>query len=169
MLVGIISDSHDNLTNLGKAIELLNERKVDLVLHCGDFISPFVMKRLWELKAKLIGVFGNNDGDKALLSELAYKKGFELHNQPYSMKIGDRKLLLMHGWGSKEETLTLINSLAEVGHYDIIIYGHTHEAFNKVIGRTLVVNPGEVYGYLTGKASLAILNVEKLEAEIIEL
>lgn len=58
MKVGIISDTHDNLPLVDKAIERLNREKVKIVLHAGDYIAPFTVVRFKQLEAKLIGVFG---------------------------------------------------------------------------------------------------------------
>ena len=69
MLIGIISDTHDNLPMIEKAVKKLNEENVALVLHAGDYVSPFVIPKLKALNAKLIGVFGNNDGDHEFLKK----------------------------------------------------------------------------------------------------
>jgi putative phosphoesterase len=53
--------------------------------------------------------------------------------------------------------------------YDVIIYGHVHEAKAYKKGRTLIINPGEVCGYLTGKPSIAVLDTKSMEARIIPL
>jgi len=63
----------------------------------------------------------------------------------------------------------LLKALAESGLYDIVIYGHTHQAVIEKRGRTLVVNPGELCGCLTGRSSYALINVEKLEVDLIYL
>jgi len=39
MLIGIISDTHDNVSSLAKAIEYFNRRPGNLVLQWGVFIS----------------------------------------------------------------------------------------------------------------------------------
>ena len=75
MKIGIISDSHDNIWKLEKALETL--QSTDVVLHCGDLIAPFIIKRL---KAGLGDrpvhvVWGNNDGDKRLLTQFAQEAG----------------------------------------------------------------------------------------------
>ena len=44
MKLGIISDSHENMPLIAKAVELFNHEEVDLVLHAGDFISPITAK-----------------------------------------------------------------------------------------------------------------------------
>lgn len=67
--IGIMADTHDRLQLIDRAVETLNREGVDLVLHAGDYVAPFAVLRLKPLKAKLIGVFGNNDGDKSLLKE----------------------------------------------------------------------------------------------------
>ncbi len=69
MLIGIMSDTHDNLPAIRKAVEFFNERNVDLVIHAGDYVAPFVARELKKLKAPLKGVFGNNDGERKGLYE----------------------------------------------------------------------------------------------------
>ncbi|MCJ7470999.1 YfcE family phosphodiesterase, partial [Candidatus Bathyarchaeota archaeon] len=62
MLIGLISDTHDCLPLVDKAVKRLNDENVDIVLHAGDYVSPFVIPKFKDLRMKLIGVFGNNDG-----------------------------------------------------------------------------------------------------------
>ncbi len=54
MLVGVISDTHDNLPMIEKAVKRLNEEKVGLALHAGDYVSPFVIPKFKALNAPLI-------------------------------------------------------------------------------------------------------------------
>jgi putative phosphoesterase len=44
MKIGLISDTHDNVENIRKAIKEFNDRNVDLVLHAGDFASPIAVE-----------------------------------------------------------------------------------------------------------------------------
>ena len=50
MLIGAISDTHDNLPQIEKAVQILNEQKVGLVLHAGDYVAGFVIPQLAKLK-----------------------------------------------------------------------------------------------------------------------
>ncbi len=50
MLIGAISDTHDNLPKIEKAVQNLNEQKVGLVLHAGDYVAGFVIPRLGKTK-----------------------------------------------------------------------------------------------------------------------
>jgi len=165
MLIGLIADTHDNLPMVDKAVKKLNEMNVGLVLHAGDYVAPFVIPKLKELKAKLIGVFGNNDGDRELLKKrFSEYKDLEVHGNFAEIIVGGLKIALLHG--DEEELLeALINSQS----FDIVVHGHNHKTDVYQKGKTLIVNPGEVCGYLTGKSTIALLDTDRREAEIIEL
>lgn len=61
-----------------------------------------------------------------------------------------------------------MKSIARVKAYDIVIYAHTHEAaIEKKDREALTINPGECYGWLTSKKTVAILDLEKEEARIV--
>ncbi|HKZ56870.1 MAG TPA: metallophosphoesterase [Thermodesulfovibrionales bacterium] len=159
MLIGIISDTHDNQDKTRKAIELFNKKGVEYVIHAGDYTSPFTLKLFKELNCRYVGVFGNNDGDKLLLLE---RSEGNIYNQPYIFTLLNRKIVVLHEHH-------LVDALADSGHFDIIIYGHTHEAVTKKVKNTLVINPGEAGKWLYGKSTVAIADLKKMEAEIIEL
>jgi predicted phosphodiesterase len=50
-----MADTHDNLPLIDKAIRRLNEENVEIVLHAGDYVSPFVIPKFKELKTKQDG------------------------------------------------------------------------------------------------------------------
>jgi hypothetical protein len=159
MLIGIIADTHDNLIYTRKAIELFNKRKVEHVIHAGDYTSPFTLKLFKELNCKYDGVFGNNDGDKLLLLE---RSEGNIHNQPYIFTLNNKKIIVMHEHH-------VIDALADSGHFDLVIYGHTHKPDVRKVKYTLIVNPGEAGTWLYGTSTVALADLNKMEAEIIEL
>ena len=159
MLIGIMSDTHDNLILVKKAIELFNDRKVGYVIHAGDYTSPFTLKLFKELRCKYVGIFGNNDGDKLLLLERAEGN---IRNQPYIFTLNNRKIVVMHEHN-------VADALADSGHFDLVIYGHTHKPNIRKVKNTLLVNPGEVSSWLYGKSTVALADLNKMEAEIVEL
>jgi len=160
MLIGIMSDSHDNLNSIKKAVNVFNERKVEIVLHAGDLVSPFTANELEKLKAKFIAVFGNNDGDKPFLME-RFKNIGELHNEPYEFELDGKKIVIMHA-------PKFLDELLEDKRYDIVIYGHTHRVDVRK-GTSLIINPGECGGWLYGRSTIAILDTKTLNPEIVDL
>ena len=159
MIVGIISDTHDNLDNLAKAVEIFHSRNVEHIIHAGDYTSPFTWRILKHFKGDFTGIFGNNDGEKVLLKKLSKDR---IHTQPYIFSLHERKIVVMH-------EPDVVDALADSGHFDLVVFGHTHEPVIKMVNKTLVVNPGEVCGWLYKKPTVAIVNLVNMEAEIIEI
>lgn len=165
MKIGIISDTHDNLPLVNHAIKRLNQEKVEIVLHAGDYVAPFTVARFKQLKAKLIGVFGNNDGDHAFLKKrFADIETAEIRGNFAEVDVDGLKIALLHG-----EENELLQSLIDTKYYDVVVHGHSHEANMHKKGKTTVLNPGEVCGYLSGKSTLALLDTETKEAKIVQL
>jgi len=158
--IGIMSDSHDNLPAIRAAVELFNREKVDLVIHAGDIVAPFTAKEIKKLSCPYRMVFGNNDGE---ILGLHHSFDGNIFPPPYSMKINKKKLIALH-------EPTLVAELKHISSLDFIIYGHDHTAFVEHISHgALVINPGECGGWLTGKCTVAILDVTNSEVKITEL
>jgi putative phosphoesterase len=165
VLIGVISDTHDNLPMVEKAVKRLNAEKVALVLHAGDYVSPFVIPKFKALNAKLIGVFGNNDGDHEFLKKrFSECENCQVRGRFAEVNADGFKIALLHG----DET-ELLEALVNCGGFDAVVHGHSHAIGAVKKGETLVVNPGEVCGYLSGKSTMALLDTVKREARIIEL
>ena len=164
MRLGLISDTHDNIPKIREAIRRLNEHEVDLVLHAGDYISPFTAKPYADLKAKMIGVYGNNCAEREKLREVYATVGKEIVGNFAEVEAGGRRIALLHGHDN-----ALLNSIIAHGGYDAVVHGHDHKAKTKKRGTTLDVNPGEVCGYVTGRSSFAVLDTVGPTAEIIDL
>jgi len=49
------------------------------------------------------------------------------------------------------------------------VYGHTHRPEIRREGSLLIVNPGEVYGHLTGRSTVALVDTVKRSAEIVDI
>ena len=158
MKIGIMSDSHDNLNAISKAVKLFNEEKVELVLHAGDFVAPFTLMMLKELHCKLIGVFGNNDGDKLMLKKMSDGNIF---NSPHTINLGDKNVIISHELP--------LDALIKSQSYDLIVYGHTHNVDTRIINRTMVINPGECGGWLSGNQTVAIIDIVKKKMDVITL
>jgi uncharacterized protein len=155
--IGIISDSHDDMVSIRKTVDILNAERVSHAIHAGDIISPFTFEVFSELTCGFSAIFGNNDGDKILLKERF--KG-NIHNQPFITALEGRKIVVLH-------EPDLVEALAVSRYFDIIIYGHTHSPAIRKVKDTLVINPGKVAKLHRGESTLALLDLERMEAEIV--
>jgi len=160
-MIGVMSDSHDNLPMIRRAVEVFNDAGCDLVLHAGDIVAPFAAKELAALNCRVRAVFGNVDGEKTGL-RLALQAFGDIQEAPFVFSHAGREILLCH------IDLPVRKYLAS-GEYDIIIFGHTHKPEIRKQGKTLAVNPGETGGWLTGKSTVAQVDPETLTVEIISL
>lgn len=155
MKIGIISDTHDNLEKLKKAVVLFNSRKVELVLHAGDYIAPFTIQFLNRLHCQYLGVFGNNDGEKAGLKK---KSSGRIKKGPIKLKKGGKSIALVHDLKDLKSK-----------DFDVIIFGHSHKKELKKEAKSLIINPGECGGWLTNKSSAAILDTDTLAVKFFKL
>jgi len=163
MKIGLMSDTHDRLDAVEKAIDFFNREGVKHVLHAGDLVSPFVAPKFANLKAKLYYVWGNNEGDREFVRVRFGELGVKPLGDFAGLEFNGRKIALLHG--THEE---VVEALLKSGTFDVVVRGHTHRA--EISGKKpLLINPGEVCGYLSNRQTIALLDLAKLQAEIVEL
>jgi uncharacterized protein len=161
MKIGIISDTHDNLLMISKAADLFKQEKVDLVIHAGDHVAPFTPMVWKKMGIEVMAVFGNNDGDHDYLRE-CFKKIGRIYERPREFILEGKKILVMHEPDNLRE-------IASSGKYNVVIYGHTHRKVNYREAKTLILNPGEGCGWITGKAFVMILDLKTEEVREFEI
>jgi putative phosphoesterase len=159
--LGVLADSHDHLDFLEKAVDLFRQRQVQAVVHAGDFVAPFTVPVLGQAGCKVYGVYGNNDGERVLLQRRFAEIGGELHERPHEFELGGQRVLVLH------EPVGL-EGLARAGTWALVVYGHTHQVDLRE-GPTVILNPGEVCGWLTGRATAAVVELPQGWVEVVEL
>lgn len=169
MKIGVISDTHDHVFYVRKAVTKFNDEGVDLVVHCGDWVAPFVVGCFKTLKAPLRGVFGNNDGDK--FRHLVFKNNwgidFELEDRFLKLETEGRTIAVLHG-----DVPEVVDALVKCGDYDAVFHGHTHRHVNETVGKTLSLNPGALMDNTadsTREAGFAIYDTVTNTAEYISM
>ncbi len=161
MKIGIISDSHDNIPNLKKALAILEKENCEELIHCGDFCDPFMIKELREnFKGKIHCVFGNTD-DKFLSTKKAIELNINLYGDFAEIEIDNKKIAIIH-------SPAIAEAVALSDKYDLVCHGHDHKKRCESRGETLLVNPGEIAG-IKNNPSIAIYDTEKNEIKHIEL
>jgi len=161
MIIGLISDTHDNVPNIKKAVRLFKDNSVERVIHAGDYCSPFTIEHFEGLK--LHGIFGNNDGDKFLLMKKFDLIGGTLHGEFFEFDADNLKIAVYHGTSPG-----ITDSLEKSGKYDFVVSGHTHQPRLDTTGSTTAINPGSAHGF-ENDAIVAFLNTETRRVDFKEL
>ena len=138
MRIVTLSDTHLSTENLSLPDELVASlQTADAIIHAGDFACEELVHYL-ETFAPLYGVQGNCDGD-GVRSLLPPKREEELEG----VRVG-----IMHGWGGRRDLAQRV-----APHFpaaDLIVFGHSHETYQKLHGNALVFNPGSASAVFSG-------------------
>jgi putative phosphoesterase len=162
MRIGVMADTHDRVPAVADLLERLAQKGVSMVMHAGDYCSPFCLAPFHQRGTALLGVFGRNDGDRETLAAYAARgMGTEIYESPHSFDVAGKRILLVHEIGE-------VNARS-IEQHDFVIHGSSHLQSKKTVGTTLVINPGEACGWIHGKCTAAILDTDTGEVEDITL
>ncbi len=160
-IIGIISDIHGDHVALDAALAHIRRLGAETILCAGDMIDgePFAEEVITRLRAeKVVCIRGNHERwrlDGFSAEALAFGGGEELTREamgwiralPSSkeIEIAGTRVAMIHGdtenITAETQTERLTGLLAHLCA-DVLVVGHTHDAFEIRIGETLVVNPG---------------------------
>ena len=158
MRIGIVSDTHGHVPYPRAAVELLKGQGVEVVLHCGDIGSASVIPLFDAWPTHF--VFGNVDQPAEPLRQAIEVAGQTCHNRFGALTLAGRKIAFLHSDDGQLFRQTLAS-----GAWDLVCYGHTHEAEQHREGKTLVLNPGALYRASPHSFAIVDLAAEELRAE----
>jgi putative phosphoesterase len=165
MKIAIISDTHDNLANFKKAIDLIKKERIKFLIHCGDIFEPETIKdALKDFSGKAHFVLSDVDEDYFKNIDENYFKNFS--NLKIWQKFGEIEIL------KKKIAFTHFPKtafkLAFSKKYDIVFYGHLHKPCEMKFRGVKLVNPGNLAGIFF-RASFAIYDTktDKLELNLV--
>ncbi len=139
--IAVLSDSHDHLPLLERALHEANQAGAELLLHCGDLCAPFVLRLISErFQGPVHVVFGNNDADGRLLQSIAAQHNHvTLHGIYAELAVGSRRVAMIH-YPEPARRIAQSNQL------DLVCYGHDHTQLLEQVGHSWLLNPGEIMG-----------------------
>jgi putative phosphoesterase len=160
--IGLISDTHIP----SRAAVLPQEvfarfENVDFIIHAGDLVELSVIDTL-EQFAPVLAVYGNMDTQEAknVLPNLN------------SLKVLDRKIGVIHN-PNILQGMDYMRELTKTHGFDVLVYGHTHNANIHCEDNILYINPGSPTSpsSLLNKPSIALIKITKntITPEIIYL
>ena len=161
MRIGVVSDTHNNLGNVKRIVELFNHHAVDRVVHTGDITQVKTVDLFASLNAPLYGVFGNNDQAELQLLQIATKShGFHFIQPPLTLTWSGKRIIVLHD--------PLDVASAPLDDVDVILHGHTHIERIQYDQSRLIFNPGECAGIMPGKNAIGILDLLTMQPEVIK-
>jgi uncharacterized protein len=153
MLIGVMSDTHNNSSNLLKALEIFRKAGVETLFHLGDITRPDMAAQLNGFR--IIHTVGNGD----YLSGEIRNRLLEMNPENFSGmvftgEIGGERIAATHGHlpGKVEE-------LARSAQYRFVLHGHSHRRRDEKQWGARIVNPGALGGLHPQERSIAILDL----------
>ena len=129
MKIVVFSDTHGKINS---AIDIINKQNPDMIIHLGDFVRDAEDLRSVFTDIKIEYVAGNNDFYMNVLSEkiisIQNKKILLTHGHNYRIKHGLESIIIK---GQQEEV-------------DVVLFGHTHKAYENIENNILYFNPGSL-------------------------
>lgn len=160
MKIAVISDIHGNDAYLAKAKAIIDAEKLEIVICCGDIQNFETFDELDSWEQKVYVSFGNADYAIRERIEDGYltAKHIDISQNYGELQIGGTKLAYCH-------YPKYADKLAESGRFDIVFHGHDHRPWERKIGRTILLNPGEITAQF-GKPTFAIYDLKKMKGEL---
>ncbi|MEK7576675.1 MAG: YfcE family phosphodiesterase [Patescibacteria group bacterium] len=159
MKILVISDTHGNINHIRHVVGFAKSQSMSAIFHCGDFSTSQDVVEVLKSGLPLYAVTGN--ADEARYNEIwSALEPATLRGDVLKFTVDGRKIAMGHEPSKVREFI-------QNGSTDAVFYGHLHSPSVKLVGDTLVVNPGALGN--TTKPSFAIYDTESNTAEIIEI
>jgi len=161
MKIAILSDTHSRYQTVENALHMLQERKVNFLLHCGDIDDSETVWLFQGFTAHF--VFGNCDTERTSLRQAIHGIGETLHEGWGHLELDGVKIAFLHG-----DDTRLLRDVEHSGHFDFLFHGHTHVAAEHRTGPTRVINPGALHRARTKTFALLDLATGEVESVVVE-
>jgi uncharacterized protein len=152
MRIGILSDTHNQVTRTAAAVAMLRDEGAAALVHCGDLTGTEIVAACGVLPAYF--VFGNNDADSvlALRRAIGEVEGVCLE-WGGELTLADKRIAVVHGHLHTEVRKLL------AGQPDYLLSGHSHRASDTCVGLTRWINPGALHR--ATEFTVALLDLER--------
>jgi uncharacterized protein len=149
MLVGVISDTHNQLDRTRRAVNRLLDAGAEVLIHCGDFTRPDVLAVC--AVRPLYFVFGNNDDPAALQQAAVELDGVTCLGWGGEVTLVGQRIAVTHGHLPHEARRLLALQP------DYLLFGHTHVAADHPLTSGRQINPGALHR--AAEYSVAVLDL----------
>jgi putative phosphoesterase len=157
MKIAVFADIHDNEVRLKEALKIIRTEGIKIGICCGDVARLSILQMAAKPFQKLYLALGNLDYNLKDQVEL-FPDNVYAWEGTGKFEISRKKIAIVHHD-------YIARNLAKEGKYDLVFYGHTHTPWEKKIGKTILLNPGEISGQF-GPASFAIFDLSTMKAKL---
>lgn len=160
MLLGIISDTHDQLKRTQRAVTQLIDSGCESLIHCGDLIRPEIIRQCSRLPLHF--VFGNNDADMVPeLNAVAGETGSNCLAWGGVIDLGGKRIGITHGHSKVD--LRRVQAFAP----EYLLTGHSHVKADYAEGAIRRINPGALHR--ADEFTVAVLDLETGELKFLRV
>jgi putative phosphoesterase len=163
MIIGVLSDTHDNLNNLIYVLNTYREREIETLIHCGDLISLEMVSYFEGFR--VIYTTGNMD-----ITTGAIKKRFTRMREDnfvgtvYRGEIDGVPMAATHSHIDGK-----VMDLVQQKRYKWIFHGHTHKKRDETLQGARIVNPGALGGLGREPRSFCVVDLRAGEVEFLSV
>lgn len=160
MKIAVFSDIHDNLARWREAVKIIAEGNIEIGICLGDVTNLETLEEVSKTFEKLYFALGNGDW-QIKNNQGSAPENVEVFEKSGEILLAGKKVGIAHDEKTAKKIL-------EQNDLDIIFYGHSHTPWEKKLGDTVMLNPGEIAGHF-GKASFAIFDLTTMSGKLILL
>ena len=162
MRIAVLSDTHNDMRNTMRALELIRRQSLGSIVHCGDITSLETLSLFADFDAYFVA--GNMDREYADLSaraEALFGKGHFAAFLEHSFD--GIAVAACHGHDAD------FSRLVDGGRFAWFFRGHTHRRLYQQANCTRVLNPGALGGLRRETCSFAVVDLETGGLQFVEL
>lgn len=164
MRIGVLSDTHNNIGNMLKALRLFRDEGIKTLVHCGDMVNVTTAKQMSGFE--VIYVNGNMDDSAGAVNDALWMLNpkNETPGAFFSGKLAGVKIGVTHGHIPGK-----LEKLIRSGSHTFVFTGHTHRERDEIMGKTRVINPGALGGARYGARTVCIIDLENHNVNFIKV
>jgi len=163
MKIGVMSDTHDNLSNTTAVLGTYREQGIDTIIHCGDLTSPDMVSHYEGFRVIL--TIGNMDHTTGSIKKRLEKmREDNFVGMVFKGKLGGVPIAATHSHLEGK-----IMKLVQTGRFKWIFHGHTHEKRDEVVKGVRIVNPGALGGLGRESRTFCVVDLDAGDVEFINV
>lgn len=163
MKIGVLSDTHDHLSNLIYALNTYRENGIETLIHCGDLTSLDMVSHFTGFR--VIYTMGNMD----LTTGTIKKRLEEMREDNFAGMVFKGTLGGVHVAVTHSHIDGKVIDLVREARFKWIFHGHTHENRDEVVRGVRIVNPGALGGLVREPRTFCIVDLSAEQVEFFKV